>query len=236
MRKVTLSIALAVIASVAIVVSVHWLANPKQKQDSSAALTHIAAEPSCREKILPNYVEYCGSVQLGTLKLTTGRFSSMVSVHFASNAFNSLECANTNEGWHCTKSGQPALDYPSEFSVLIEPLEVVQTYSLFPTPPFRLRHRLQPRRVVVRWLDSEKRILAERSSKFDEQVEAWTELQQPRLWYRAKVNGLSAVLASGIEAQIIGDKDYSLGTLRLGPNTFGAPQVPSSLLLERMNQ
>ena len=233
MPKVTLSIALVLLASVAIVVCVRWLANSKQKQYSPAAQTHIAAESSCREKISPNYVEYCGSVQLGTLKLMTGRFSSMVSVHFVANAFNILECSNTSEGWHCTQSGKPVLEYPSEFSVLIEPIEVVQPYSLVPTPPFRLRHRLQPRRVVVRWLDSEKRILTERSSKFDEQVEAWTELQQPRLWYRAKVNGLSAVLASGLEAKIIGDKDQPLGTLNLSPNTFGAPSTTASLLLER---
>jgi hypothetical protein len=85
----------------------------------------------------------------------------------------------------------------------------------------------------VRWLDLKQKIVAEQSSKFNEQVEGWTELEQPRLWYQAQVNGLSAVLAFAVEAEIVGDNDYLLGTLRFGPNTFGAPSVPSPLVLEQ---
>jgi hypothetical protein len=48
----------------------------------------------------------------------------------------------------------------------------------------------------VRWLDSKQKMVAEQSSKFNEQVEGWTELEQPRQWYRAKVNGLSASFSS----------------------------------------
>ena len=232
MAKVTCTIVLTLIGSIEIMVAVGWLSAWTQNKTPSG-LTHIADERPCQDKISKDHVEYCGSVQLGMLKLTNGRFSSMVNVYFASNAFQRLECNKTWEGWRCIKSGQPMLEYPSEFSILVEPLQVVETQSLVPTPPFRLRPELQPRRVMVRWLDANKRILAEQCTKLDEQVEAWTELQQPRLWYRAKVNGLSAVLASAIEAEIIGDKDYLLGTLRFGPNAFGAPLVPASLFLER---
>ena len=79
---------------------------------------------------------------------------------------------------------------------------------------------IRPRRVIVRWLDSTQRILAERSGSLEELEEPWTELSRPRVWYRTTITDVSEPRASTLEVLevlevlVIGDHGAALGSMQ----------------------
>jgi len=183
------------------------LANGKTDDDSE-----------CLPKVSKKRLVYCESITVGNISLATQKFPSILGVTFKSKFFSGLQRVRTRDGWQFRKSGQSILKYPPEFSLILEPLVGVQGNQLLdplmPQAAVHLPPEMEPRRVVVRWLDSSGRVLAEKSSELQEVVEPWTELRQPRIWYWTTITGVDEGLASDLELSVMGKGNALLGKLR----------------------
>jgi len=161
---------------------------------------------------------YCDSIALGSIALAAKNSTVTFIVKLESKLFSGLERVKTPNGWKFRKDGQLVSNYPGEFILVIEPPVSFQlgkpTPAPLPLPPVDLPPEMQPRQVVVRWLDSHHRVLATKSTNLERVEEPWSELRQPRVWYRATIRGVNQALASGIEVLVTGDRKAVLGIMR----------------------
>lgn len=175
-------------------------------------------DSECLPKVSKKRLVYCESITVGDISLATQKFPSSLVVTFKSKSFSGLQRVRTRDGWQFRKSGQSILKYPPEFSLIIEPLVGVQGHRspdpLMPQAAVRLPLEMQPRRVVVKWIDSSGRVLAEKSSELQEMVEPWTELRQPRIWYWTTIAGVDEGLMSELEVSVTGEGNALLGKFR----------------------
>ena len=174
-------------------------------------------DSECRPKVSKKRLVYCESITVGNISLATPIFPSILAVTFESKFFAGLQRDRTSHGWQFRKSGQSIFKFPPEFSLVVEPLVVPgqqSTDPLMPQAAVRLPPEMKPQQVVVRWLDSSGRVVSEKSAALHEVVEPWTELRQPRIWYRTTITGVNEVLASDLEISVRGEGNALLGTLR----------------------
>ena len=175
-------------------------------------------DTDCLIKATKKRVFYCESIVIGYVALATKKPTATLVVSFESKFFAGLERVKTSHGSEFRKAGHPASNYPVEFTLAIEPLVLDQLGKSLPaplpSPAVRLPPEMRPRHVIVRWLDSSKRVLAEKASDLEEVEEAWPELRPPVVWYRATIVGVNESLASSLEVMVTGDSDALLGTMR----------------------
>ena len=160
---------------------------------------------------------YCESIEVGYIVLAANTFTATFAVRFESKFFSGLQRLQTSDGWEFRNAGHRAVNYPAEFAVIIEPSRSYQLGESSPAPlslPVVRLPPVRPRRIKVRWLDSRQRVLGAKSSELKQVVEPWSELREPRVWYRAKITGVNQPLASRVEVRVIGDGNTLLGTMR----------------------
>ena len=175
-------------------------------------------DSDCLIKATKKRVFYCDSIVIGYVALATKKPTATLVVSFESKFFAGLERVKTSHGSEFRKAGHPASNYPVEFTLAIEPLVLDKlgksSPSPLPSPAVRLPPEMRPRHVIVRWLDSSERVLAEKASDLEEVEEAWPELRPPVVWYRAIIVGITQSLASSVEVMVTGNNDALLGTIR----------------------
>ena len=177
-----------------------------------------SGESDCLSSATEKPAVYCESIEIGNIALATKNFTATFVVRFESKFFSGLEHVRTSHGSEFRKAGHPVSSYPGEFTLgIVPPLDLNQLGKPLPAPlplpAVRLPPEMQPRRVVVRWLDSRQRVLATKSTDLEQVEESWTELRQPRVWYRATIRGVNQALASGLEVLVTGDGETLLGTM-----------------------
>jgi len=190
-------------------------------QEQQHAKGNAGRDSDCLVHSTEKRVVYCESIAVGDIAFAAKSLTATWVVSFESKFFSGLERVKTSHGSEFRKAGHPVSHYPGEFTIAIEPpLDLYQLGKSspaplpLPVPAVRLPPEMRPRRVIVRWLDSSQRVLAEKSTNLEEVEEAWPELRQPLVWYRATITGVNGTLASGVEVQVMGDGDALLGTMR----------------------
>jgi hypothetical protein len=174
-------------------------------------------ESDCQFYATEKPAVYCDSIEVGYIVLAANTFTATLAVRFESKFFSGLHRLPTSDGWEFRNAGHRAVNYPAEFAVIIEPSRSYQLGESSPAPlslPVVRLPPLRPRRIKVRWLDSRQRVLGAKSSELKQVVEPWSELREPRVWYRAKITGVNQPLASRVEVRVIGDGNTLLGTIR----------------------
>lgn len=181
------------------------------------ALGQPGHESDCQFYATEKPALYCESIEVGYIALAAKNFTATFVVRFESKFFSGLQRVQTSDGWEFRKAGHLALNYPGEFTVIIEPPCSYQLGETSPAPlslPVVRLPPVRPRRIKVRWLDSRQRVLAAKSAELKQVEEPWSELRQPRVWYRATITSVNQPLASSIEVRVTGDGNTLLGTMR----------------------
>ena len=139
-----------------------------------------------------------------------------VSVSIESKFFEGLQRLSTSRGMEFRKGGQSVTNYPDTFVIEVEPffLQLKNDQSELPPSATKLPQDKTPTRVILRWLDPQTgAVLDNNELKLEEVVEAWQELSPPKVWYRARVEGVEKPLAAKLQIIVLGNSETPLATL-----------------------
>jgi hypothetical protein len=142
-------------------------------------------------------VYFCESISLGTGRMGPGKQNYYYSVRFISSFFRGLTRLSTATGFDFRKGERTVKNYPDHFIISVEPFSSSAVFSQpsIPGQPALIPVDETPRRVVLRWRDSQGKVLDEESHSLEQVVEPWPEQSTPRLWFSGTVAGNHPLVA-----------------------------------------
>ena len=157
-------------------------------------------------------VVYCESLPIGTTQ------GGGYTISLESKFFDGLRRTIADGRVRFQKDGQDVSAYPGAFLVAVEKRSLVITSSsgivILSGTSTRTDQPTTPRKVRLRWLDSSGVSSREITADLEEVQEAWPELSFPRIWYRAKIEGVSEPLNAELEVNLIDEKGNVLGQVK----------------------